>query len=286
MSERKRKPSLPSKAWSFCTSIVSVSKDTSTSLIGTSRVASGRAGIKQSGDVYNRVGIRLYEKLLNDEALTLVNIHYCQVGLGRVTFNAQGEKMSQRSGKRGLINHDYLLLVLRPGGPNAKPVCIKAHKSRDSGFEGIYIDHILDVPSSDNEYVRLFTVDCGNARIRMGDIFNILTKESADYHLIHSNCWIYAFRTAKRLLQACIKTPGISSAEKARLQTEHDNLGGIILLRHLQNVAKSTFRKAAKSLSHFDTPTPAVPAVVPAANSDRWRKLCWMIVLASLARRF
>lgn len=151
---------------------------------------------------------------------------------------------------KDLINHDYLVLKIRPGEPKAEVLHIMAHKLRG----GIHISHIAssDVTSVFHDDVRCFTVDCGKRepkRIRLEALLAILKEEDPDYSLRNANCWDYAKNTAKRLVKGCVEVRGISSAEKARLQSEHDNLEANLTFRHIQNVAKSLIRNASSRAS-------------------------------------
>lgn len=147
---------------------------------------------------------------------------------------------------KDLINHDYLVLNIRPGEPKAELLHIMAHKLRG----GIHITHIpsSDIASVFHEGVRCFTVDCGKRekkRIRLETLLAILKEEDPDYSLRNANCWDYAKNSAKRLVKGCVEVRGISSAERARLQTEHDNLEANLAFRHIQNVAKSLLRNVS-----------------------------------------
>ena len=145
---------------------------------------------------------------------------------------------------KDLINHDYLVLKIQPGEPNAEALHIMAHKLRG----GIHVTHIpsTDLASVFHEGVRCFTIDCDRGerkRIRLWAIIALLKVEDPDYSLRNANCWDYAKNTAKRLVKACVEVGSISAAEKARLQNEHDHLEANLAFRHMHNIAKSLLRR-------------------------------------------
>lgn len=243
------------------------------------------AEIKQEGDRFvhlqSELGERRYTKLCEDVDLALEEIHYCQEGLDIVRINAQVDEhgqeivspaqVEQMRQMKDLINHDYLVLELRPGAPTAEVMHIMAHKLRG----GIHITHIpsSDVTSVFHDGVRCFTVACRKKRIRLEALVAILKEEDPDYSLRNANCWDYAKNTAKRLVKGCVEVPGISSAEKARLQAEHDNLEANLTFHHFQNVAKSLLRNVARNSSRVSTP--AVPLELPSVPRARNSLRIW-----------
>ena len=146
--------------------------------------------------------------------------------------------------KKRLINHDYLVLLIRSGEGEA--FHIKAEKvagvDEDFNQHGIHIT-ILPEGLNDKDLKRccLHRIDC-NIYVALEDILATLKKESPTYDVVHNNCWDYARRTTKSLLNDCLNLLGArhsqfmySPGEYSRLHGELESLENNLAKKHTAN---------------------------------------------------
>ncbi|KAG0612882.1 hypothetical protein M758_6G059600 [Ceratodon purpureus] len=191
------------------------------------------------GSVHNyveaKLGTRKYERLCQDEELVLKKVCYLQRGLdlgGSVQAVRQLVRRSnfdESEQRRSLLNHDSLLLEIQHGNPNEPSTLhIVAEKLGGTPTEeetpGIHIYPCERL--QDKAIDSLHDIDCGSARLSFRKILAVLEKKGSGYDLRDDNCWDYARKTTKWLLEACIEALESDGEfeEARRLQTEKAQL--------------------------------------------------------------
>jgi len=200
--------------------------------------------IHYQGTTYRKVAGQLGN---NDEArynadppiLYLQKIYYCQRKLEELNSKASGssgprENLEALTGEhftpedaqqvekiRGLINHEYLVLELQ-ASPTEK---LHIHADKRSGPDpGIHVDKALP-EDYDKKKVVLLEIHCGGVPMKLNSLVDRLSKaDIEDYNLRNNNCWDYALRATKVVLNECILGARSGVEEVARLQEEIRNL--------------------------------------------------------------
>jgi hypothetical protein len=116
---------------------------------------------------------------------------------------------------------------------------IKAEKlaKGTGGPAGIYVS-VLKNPEEVERRCCLFNIEC-RSNIGFTALMKILKKELPNYHIKNYNCWDYARRTTKSLLQACIDTKREGCEDHRRLQVELEGVEYKIVRHHFVNTVKS-----------------------------------------------
>jgi hypothetical protein len=147
-----------------------------------------------------------------------------------------------------LINHDYLVLEIRPGDTRMDRFFIVAQKLSGKN-PGIHISRVVleEKASVLHDGVLHYSILC-DKKIPLKTLVDILKEGDPDYNLRDANCWDYATAATKRVVKECAHLPGTSEEEKTRLEKEHDDLEA--------NLTSKTIISTLKLLSK--TPLPAL----------------------------
>jgi len=154
--------------------------------------------------------------------------------------------------RRGLINHEYLVLELVPevqSSPSDKRY-ILAEKVGGKGKAGIHVQ-MAEPADYDEKNVVLLEIECGGVPMRLDNLQKLLLEaDTPHYNLRDHNCWDYATTATKRLLNECITkvSSGGDEAKRARLQRELQDLEANL---NAKNIVKTWKRVCGlvKSLS-------------------------------------
>ncbi|KAG0612881.1 hypothetical protein M758_6G059500 [Ceratodon purpureus] len=193
-------------------------------------------------DLKPRIGNKKYDAMCAGDLPKLVNITYCQRALEVMDMNkdqlvdASGEKDLSDAvvedvkeiQKRGLINHDFLVLEIQPGN-GGENFYILAEKLRrdEEGRVGIFVTYRSkgDAPCWYNKDTKLYTVFCRMKQIALNKLEKVLLSADPNYCLQGNNCWEYAMRTVQNLLLELAEDCKTSEAEiKTKLLEEYTNL--------------------------------------------------------------
>jgi hypothetical protein len=140
-----------------------------------------------------------------------------------------------------LINHDYLVLEIRPGDTREDRFFISAQK-QNGEKPGIHIASVKleEKASVLHEGVLHYSINC-NKKIPLKTLIEILKEGDAHYNLRDANCWDYATAATKRVLKECAHLPGTSEEEKIRLEKEHYDLEANLATSKLFSTFKFLF---------------------------------------------
>ena len=139
---------------------------------------------------------------------------------------------------RGLINHDYLVLEVQSSSP-VETLYILAQKNSGKGTAGIYIQK-AEPEDYDEKNVVLLGIDCGGVPMKLDSLQTLLLEaDTPHYNLQDNNCWDYATKATKRLLNECIfKVSGGDEAKRARLQKALQYLEANLYSKNIINIWK------------------------------------------------
>jgi hypothetical protein len=139
--------------------------------------------------------------------------------------------------RRGLINHEYL--VLKVQSSPSDNLYILAEKVGNKGKVGIHVQ-VAYPEDYDEKNVVLLEIDCGGVPMKLDSLEKLLLEaDTPDYNLRDHNCWDYATSATKRLLNECIaKVSGGDEAKRARLQQELQDLEANLNSKNIVNTWK------------------------------------------------